>query len=69
MKQGCVNYDVALQPVLIGREAVKLGIAIKTGQKPKVTEVEVPNVAITPDNMGSVDVSTIRAPQGWKPPV
>jgi ribose transport system substrate-binding protein len=69
MKQGCVNYDVALQPVLIGREAVKLGIAIKTGHKPEVTEVQVPNVAVTPDNMGSVDVSTIRAPQGWKPPV
>ncbi|MCU1614554.1 MAG: monosaccharide transporter substrate-binding protein [Frankiales bacterium] len=69
MKDGCVNYDVALQPVLIGREAVKLGIAVKTGKKPDKTEVEIPNVAITPDTMSSVDLSAIRAPQGWKPPV
>jgi ABC-type sugar transport system substrate-binding protein len=69
MKEGCLNYDVALQPVLIGREAVKLGIALKGGEKPSETEVEIPNVAITSENMSSVDIGNIRAPEGWKPPL
>jgi ribose transport system substrate-binding protein len=69
MKDGCVNYDVALQPVVIGREAVKLGVALRSGNKPSNTQVEIPNIAVTPDNMSKVDIGAIRAPQGWKPPV
>lgn len=67
MKKKCVNYDVALQPVLIGREAVKLAVAIKSGDKPAETELAVPTVAVTPDNVSTVDITAIRAPEGWKP--
>ncbi|HEY9472312.1 MAG TPA: substrate-binding domain-containing protein [Mycobacteriales bacterium] len=67
MKKNCVNYDVALQPVLIGREAVKLAVAIKSGDKPAETELAVPTVAVTPENVSTVDISTIRAPENWKP--
>lgn len=69
MKAGCLSYDVALQPVLIGRQAVQLAVAMKSGEKPSNTVVEVPNIAITPSNMSTVDIGTIRAPQGWKPSV
>jgi ribose transport system substrate-binding protein len=69
MKSGCLSYDVALQPVLIGRRAVELGVAMKSGKKPGNTNLEIPNVAITPKNMSSVDIGDIRAPQGWKPSV
>ena len=69
MEAGCLNYDVALQPVLIGRQAVQLGIALKNGEKPAVTEVLVPNIPVTPANLKTVDVGTMRAPEGWKPPV
>ena len=69
MQSKCINYDVALQPTLIGRQSVQLAVALKSGQKPAQTDINVPVVAITPDNMNSVDISAIRAPQGWKPAV
>jgi ribose transport system substrate-binding protein len=69
MGSKCISYDVALQPVLIGRQAVQLADQLKSGQKPAQTQINVPTVAITPDNMNSVDIAAIRAPQGWKPSV
>ena len=69
MAEGCIQYDVALQPVLIGREAVKLAIALHQDKKPAVTDVDVPIVAITPETMKSVDIDAIRSPKGWKPAV
>jgi len=69
MAEGCIQYDVALQPVLIGREAVKLAIALQKGEKPAVTDVDVPTVAITPESMKSVNIDAIRSPKGWKPAV
>jgi ABC-type sugar transport system substrate-binding protein len=67
MAKGCVQYDVALQPVLIGREAVKLAVALHEKKKPAVTEVNVPLVAITPDTMKSVNIDNIRSPKSYKP--
>src|SRR5690606_27808657 len=67
MRDDCVNYDVALQPVLIGREAVRLAIALDGGEDVGETEIAVPNVAITSENMDDIDIDAIRAPQGWKP--
>ena len=69
MAEGCIQYNVALQPVLIGREAVKLAIALHKGEKPAVTDVDVPIVAITPETMKGVDIEAIRSPKGWKPAV
>jgi ABC-type sugar transport system substrate-binding protein len=67
MSKNCLQYDVGIQPVLIGREAVRLAVALHTGAKPAVTDINVPALPITPANMGSVDIGTIRAPKGWKP--
>jgi ABC-type sugar transport system substrate-binding protein len=69
MASGCISYDVALQPTLIGRQATQLAVGLKGGPRPAQTEVNVPTLAITPDNMRTVDTSTIRAPKGWKPTV
>ncbi|MCU1635031.1 MAG: monosaccharide transporter substrate-binding protein [Cryobacterium sp.] len=67
MKQNCIQYDVGIQPVLIGREAVKLAIALKNGEKPTVTDIDIPLVAITPETMDSINLDDIRSPAGWKP--
>jgi ABC-type sugar transport system substrate-binding protein len=69
MAKGCIQYVVGLQPVLIGTEAVRLGVALHNGQKPDANEVFVPFAAITPSTMKDVDISSIRAPSGWKPPL
>lgn len=67
LRDGCISYDVALQPVLIGRDAVKIAVQTLNGHKPAQTEVNIPNVAITPANIGTVDKSTLQAPKGWRP--
>lgn len=67
MAKGCIQYDVALQPVLIGREAVRLAVAIHEGNPPSVTDVDVPLVSITPETMDDVKIEDIRAPKDYKP--
>lgn len=69
MAEGCIQYNVALQPVLMGREAVKLAIALHMGDAPAVTDIDVPTVAITPESMTTVDIDSIRSPKGWKPTI
>ncbi|CAM5187779.1 D-allose-binding periplasmic protein [Castellaniella defragrans] len=68
-RKGCINYDVALQPVLMGIDAVKLGIAIRSGKKPTVTEIDIPNLPVTPENIDSVNKEYVRSPKGWRPPL
>jgi ribose transport system substrate-binding protein len=67
MTKGCIQYVVALQPVLIGREAVKLALAIHEGNAPSVTDVDVPLVSITPDTIKDVNIDDIRSPKDYKP--
>ncbi len=67
MNKGCIQYVVALQPTLIGREAVKLAVAIHADNAPAITDVDVPLVSITPDNIGEVNIDDIRAPKDYKP--
>jgi ABC-type sugar transport system substrate-binding protein len=67
LKAGCINYVVAQQTVLIGRESIRIAKEIVDGKKPKDTTVEVPVVAVTPENLASVDLSTVIQPRGWTP--
>jgi len=67
LKAGCINYVVAQQTVLIGRESIRIAKQLAEGKTPNETTVEVPVVAVTPESLASVDVSTIIQPKGWKP--
>jgi ABC-type sugar transport system substrate-binding protein len=66
LKEGCVDFVVGQQTVLIGRQAVQAADAIISG-KESPGEVSVPLVDVTPENVGSIDVATMREPDGWKP--
>ena len=67
LKQGCVNYVVAQQTVLIGRLAVQEADKMIKGQKPKSDTVSVPLVPVTKDNLSSVDISKMREPDNYRP--
>lgn len=68
LEEGCIDYLVAQQVVKIGRDSVSAAIAAIEGEEiEKLTEI--PNISITPETIGDVDVSTIRQPDGWKPDV
>lgn len=60
MKEGCVQYDVAQQTVLIGREAVQTADKLDKGEKLADTDIQVPLVPVTPANVEEIDTSTMR---------
>jgi ABC-type sugar transport system substrate-binding protein len=66
LKEGCVNYVVAQQTVLIGRKGVQAADQLIQG-KSAPGDQQVPLVPVTPDNVASVDISTMREPDGYTP--
>jgi ABC-type sugar transport system substrate-binding protein len=62
MKAGCVDYVVALQVVQIGRQSVQMADKLIKGGKLEVKDLVIPVVPVTPKNLSSVDLSTIRQP-------
>ncbi|MBK5232118.1 MAG: substrate-binding domain-containing protein [Thermoleophilia bacterium] len=67
MKAGCVQYIVAQQTVKIGRVAVQTAQKLADGETLPETEVAIPLIPVTPDNVDSVDVSTMREPDNYTP--
>lgn len=65
MREGCIDYVVAQQTVVIGREAVRMAKALIEGETPETTDMVVPVVPVTPDNLDSVDTDAFRQPAGW----
>ncbi len=62
MKAGCMDYVVALQVVEVGRKSVDMADKLIKAQKLDTKDLVIPVVAVTPKNLGSVDLSTIRPP-------
>jgi ABC-type sugar transport system substrate-binding protein len=67
LKEGCVNYVVAQQTVLVGRLAVQEADKLIAGTKPPSDTVSVPLVPVTKDNLATVDISKLREPDSYKP--
>jgi ribose transport system substrate-binding protein len=67
LKEGCVNYVVAQQTVLVGRLAVQQADKLIGGTKPPSDTVSVPLVPVTKDTLASVDISKLREPDSYKP--
>ena len=67
MRAGCVDYVVAQQPVLIGRQEVRVVAELLEGNRPEPRVIDIPLIAVTLDNLDKVDRSTLSAPKGWRP--
>ena len=66
VREGVVTQAVVQQPVTMGRWAVRAAINIlEKRQVPKL--LYTPILSVTKENIASVDLSTVRAPAGWKP--
>lgn len=66
VREGVVTQAVAQQPVTMGRWAIRAAINIlEKREVPKL--LYTPILSVTKDNIGSVDLSLVRAPAGWKP--
>jgi ABC-type sugar transport system, periplasmic component len=68
IREGVINATVVQQPGIIGRWGMRA--AINTLEKREVPKVLwTPLLQVTSANADQIDMSTIRAPAGWKPPI
>ena len=68
IREGVINASVVQQPGIIGRWGMRA--AINTLEKREVPKVLwTPLLQVTSANADQIDMSTIRAPAGWKPPI
>jgi len=68
IREGVINATVVQQPGIIGRWGMRA--AINTLEKREVPKVMwTPLLQVTSANADKIDMSTVRAPVGWKPPI
>jgi ABC-type sugar transport system substrate-binding protein len=68
IRDGVISASVLQQPVTMGRWGVRA--AINYLEKKSVPPVMFTGLmTATKDNLGTLDLSTVRAPAGWTPPV
>ncbi len=66
VREGVITQAVVQQPVTMGRWGIRAAINIlEKREVPKL--LFTPILSVTKDNIGTVDLSTVRAPAGWKP--
>lgn len=66
VREGVITQAVVQQPVTMGRWAIRAAVNILEKRSvPKL--LFTPILSVTKENIGSVDLSTVRAPAGWKP--
>ena len=66
VREGVVTQAVVQQPVTMGRWAIRAAInVLEKREVPKL--LYTPILSVTKDNIAEVDLSTVRAPAGWKP--
>lgn len=67
VQEGVISAAVVQQPVTIGRWSIRA--AINTLEKRPVPKaLWSPLLLVTPANVKTTDLSTVRQPAGWKPP-
>mgnify|MGYP006266232709 CR=1 FL=1 len=68
VREGWISATMAQSPVTMGRWGVRLAL-MALAKQPVPDEVFTPSISITKDNADTVDISAIRQPKGWKPPI
>jgi ribose transport system substrate-binding protein len=68
VRNGCIAALVAQQVVTVGKRSVDTLINVLNKQKVRKV-VEIPNIIVTPQNIKTLNRSTIQAPKGWKPSI
>ncbi len=66
--EGWISAAMAQTPVLMGRWGMRAAL-LAIEKKPVPNQVWTPTYVITKDNTDKVDISTIRQPKGWRPPL
>ncbi len=67
VRDGVITAAVVQQTVIIGRWGIRAAIN-HLEKRPVPKTLGTPLLLVTRDNLGSVDLRGVRAPDGWKPP-
>jgi ABC-type sugar transport system substrate-binding protein len=68
VREGWISAAMAQTPVLMGRWGVRVALAA-IEKRPIPDKLFTPNYVITKDNADQVDISAVRQPKGWRPPL
>jgi ABC-type sugar transport system substrate-binding protein len=68
IRDGVISASVLQQPVTMGRWGVRAAIGFLE-KKPVPPVMFTGLMTVTKDNVDRLDLTTVRAPAGWTPPV
>lgn len=68
VREGWISAAMAQSPVLMGRWGVRVALAALQ-QQPIPEKLFTPNFVMTKSNADTVDLTLIRQPKGWRPPI
>lgn len=68
VREGWISAAMAQSPVLMGRWGVRVALAALQKQ-PIPGKLFTPNFVMTKENADTVDLTLIRQPKGWRPPL
>jgi ribose transport system substrate-binding protein len=68
IREGVITASVLQQPVTMGRWGIRAAISYLE-KKPVPPVMFTGLMTATKDNLDKLDLSTVRAPAGWTPPV
>jgi ribose transport system substrate-binding protein len=68
VREGWISAAMAQSPVVMGRWGVRVAL-LALQKQPIPDKLFTPNSVITKSNADTVDISIIRQPKGWRPPL
>jgi ABC-type sugar transport system substrate-binding protein len=68
VREGWISAAMVQTPVLMGRWGTRVAI-LALEKKPIPEKLLTPTYVVTKDNADSVDITAVRQPKGWRPPM
>lgn len=68
VREGWISATMVQTPVLMGRWGIRVAI-LALEKKPIPEKLFTPSYVVTRENADQVDISAVRQPKGWRPPL
>jgi ribose transport system substrate-binding protein len=68
VREGWISATMVQTPVLMGRWGIRVGV-LALEKKPIPEKLLTPTYVVTKQNADTVDISAVRQPKGWRPPL
>jgi ribose transport system substrate-binding protein len=68
VREGWISASMVQTPVLMGRWGIRVGV-LALEKKPIPEKLFTPTYVVTKENADTVDISAVRQPKGWRPPL